>query len=454
VSTGQDLVPVLIGAAALAAAVLLKRRRGPPTASGAKNGLALVAPGRLLGDAGLVATREFADRVRGRIFRVSTLLVLVAISLAIAIPRIISTQNAQRVGLVSGLPSSAPAAVLGAGRRSGATIVLVEEPALTRALAALRAGRLDLVVTSSEILLDKAPAPTDTSATAQLARTLSTTLGIARAVQTARLSRAQASVLAKAKPLPLHGLQHGTDQTTQSASLIGLPLLFILFVVYNSWLLTGVMEEKASRIAEVLLSILRPVDLLAGKIVGIGMVAIFQAGLIVATTFAVTEAVGSNLLHGATGLFIVATAAWLLLGYAFYSWVYAAAGSLAERRDQAQSLALPLATPISFGYVVALAAQTSGHANLLVEILAYLPPTAPFAMPALVGLDAATWWQFALSAAISVVSTVLVARPATAVYRRAVLHTGGRVHLRDVLTALTIGRRGRSPRLGGVGHRS
>ncbi len=57
---------------------------------------------------------------------------------------------------------------------------------------------------------------------------------------------------------------------------------------------------------------------------------------------------------------------------------------------------------------------------------------APFAMPVLVGLSAVTWWQFAASAAISVVCTVGVARVATDVYRRAILRTGRRVRLREV----------------------
>ena len=67
-------------------------------------------------------------------------------------------------------------------------------------------------------------------------------------------------------------------------------------------------------------------------------------------------------------------------------------------------------------------------------MLAYLPPTAPFAMPALVGLGEATWWEFTISVAIDVVCTVAMARAAADVYRRAILRTGGRVRLRSVLT--------------------
>jgi ABC-2 type transport system permease protein len=124
----------------------------------------------------------------------------------------------------------------------------------------------------------------------------------------------------------------------------------------------------------------------------------------------------------------------LVLGYAFYCWVYAAAGSLVERQDQVQSLAFPLSLPIVFGYIIALTTAGSGSASEFFKVLAYLPPTAPFAMPVLVGFGTVTWWEFAASAAISIVCTIGMARLATAVYRRAILRTGRRVHLRELLS--------------------
>src|SRR6185312_2100485 len=115
---------------------------------------------------------------------------------------------------------------------------------------------------------------------------------------------------------------------------------------------------------------------------------------------------------------------WLVLGYGFYCWVYAAAGSLVERQDQVQSMALPLAAPMVFGYVVSITAAGSGHVSSLFRVLAYLPPTAPFAVPTLAGLGKISAVQMAISAAISVATTAVVARLAARIYRRAVLRTG------------------------------
>ena len=140
----------------------------------------------------------------------------------------------------------------------------------------------------------------------------------------------------------------------------------------------GVMEEKASRVVEVLLATVRPVQLLAGKVSGSARSPSLQAVALVAFALVLAKAVGSSLVHGAAPLVVAATLVWLVLGYAFYSWVYAAAGSLAERQDQVQSLALPLSAPLIFGYIVSLTGVSSGSASLLVKVLAYLPPDRPF----------------------------------------------------------------------------
>jgi ABC-2 type transport system permease protein len=107
---------------------------------------------------------------------------------------------------------------------------------------------------------------------------------------------------------------------------------------------------------------------------------------------------------------------------------------LAERQDQVQTLVLPLSLPIVLGYVLALTTAGTGSASLFFEVLAYLPPTAPFAMPVLVGLGQVQWWQFVASVVISLVGTAGMAWLASGIYRRAVLRSGQRVHLRDLIS--------------------
>lgn len=218
-----------------------------------------------------------------------------------------------------------------------------------------------------------------------------------------------------------------------TVSNVGLILVFLMLTQYGGWTLIGVMEEKSSRVAEVLLSAIRPGRLVGGKVLGIGLVAFAQAALVVSVAVGLAKAVGSDLLSGTAPLALASALVWLLLGYALYSWAYAAAGAMAERRDQAQSLILPLSVPILASFLLSQEALVSGHASTLVEVLAYLPPTAPLAMPVLVSLGVVSWWQFAASALLSVAGTAGMARLAVGIYRRAILQTGRRVRLREVL---------------------
>jgi ABC-2 type transport system permease protein len=342
----------------------------------------------------------------------------------------------QVVGLVGTTAPSTRSAIVSAGTRTGTAVDVVAEPDLAAARAALHSGRIDVVlVDGDQLVVKNAVVSSDTSTTAQFARALAQTLGVSQAIQAARLTADQTAQLAKAKPLPVTSLQPATtNSTSRATSVVGLIVLFIMLTQYLTWTLIGVMEEKSSRVVEVLLATLRPLQLLTGKVLGIGVVVFAQAAVVAGFALALGRAVGSDLLHGSAPLVLVSALVWLVLGYAFYCWLYAAAGSTAERQDQVQSLAIPLSLPMIAGYVLGVAAASSGSAPAYLYVLAYLPPTAPFAMTVLVGLSAVTWWQFLLSAAVSVACTVAIARLAASIYRRAILRTGRRVRLREVLS--------------------
>ena len=394
----------------------------------------------LLGDTGLVAAREVRERLRGRVFRIGTLLILAVVAGAIVIPVVNrGKSHPQQVAVVGPLPALLRAAIVAAGPRAGTTVRLVPEAGVEAARDGLRSGRVNLaVVNARAVMVNTAIGAADTSTTAQLVRAVARSLGADEAVEAAGLSAAQAAQLARARPLPVTSLEAGpVPGVARSTSIVGLILVFVMLTQYNTWTLIGVMEEKSSRVVEVLLAAIRPVQLLAGKVLGIGLVAFAQAALIVAVAIGLAEAVGSDLLHGTAPLVLVSTLVWLVLGYAFYCWVYAAAGSLAERQDQVQSLAFPLSPPIIFGYVISLTALGSGSPSGFFKVLAYLPPTAPFAMPVLVSLGRVTWWEFTAAAALSVLCTVAVARVAISIYRRAILRTGRRVRLREVVSGGT-----------------
>lgn len=376
----------------------------------------------------LVALREIRQRLRGRVFRVATLLILIGVAAAVIIPAATKGKShPEHVGVVG----TSAQTVKDTGKRVNTEVRVISEASAGAARADVRSGRIDLaVIDGSQIIVKKADDGDD------LADALAQDLGLERAVRAAGLSGTQETRLAQAKAVPIIGLDaaptHSSSRT--GTAVVGLIVLFIMLTQYLTWTLIGVMEEKSSRVVEVLLAAVRPMQLLTGKVIGIGVVVFAQAALVAAVALLLGRAVGSDLLHGKAPLVLVAALVWLVLGYALYCWLYAAAGSMAERQDQVQSLAIPLSLPLIAGYIIGITAVSAQTPHLYVRVLAYVPPTAPFEMTALVGLGAVSWWQFLLSAAISVVSTVIVARLAATVYRRAILRTGRRVRLREILT--------------------
>jgi ABC-2 type transport system permease protein len=439
----RQFVPVVILAAVLVFVVVRLRRRGRVGANGS-----LLARGRasdaagdrapVLGVIGLVAAREIRQRLRGRVFRVATVLLVLGVAAAVVIPaETKGNSHAQQVGVVGPPTPSLHSALTAAGASVKADVDVVTLIDTASAQDALRSGRIDVaVVDGDRLVVKRAPSSGDTSQTAAFVGALAQVLGVDKAVQAAGLTPTQRAQLSGARPLPVSALEPArTSTTARTTAVIGLIVLMVMLTQYLTWTLIGVMEEKSSRVVEVLLSAVRPLQLLAGKVIGIGVVVFTQAAVIAAFALLLGRAVGSDLLRGSAPLVLLATLLWLLLGYAFYSWLYAAAGSMAERQDQVQSLAIPLAAPIIAAYILSITVLSAGNPPpTYLKVLAYVPPTAPFAMTALVGLGSVTWWQFTLSAVLTAASVLVVARLAATIYRRAILRTGRRVRLREVVS--------------------
>ena len=387
----------------------------------------------------LVAAREVRERTRGRAFRIGTAVILLAVAAAVVIPVLRRGHHSHEViGVVGTVSAPIRAAAVAIGPAVGTTVALRDEPSLDAATRDLENGTVNLVLDgTSRVIVKTTPSASDTSTTVLLARAIAATVSLQAGLEASGVSPARAAQLAHAPPLPVSGLHpaHRND-TARTSTLYGLILTYVLLTQYGTWILMGVVEEKSSRVIEILLAALRPVQLLAGKVIGIGMVALGQAALIVGVALGLGAAVGSDLLHGTAALGVLDALLWLVLGYAFYCWVYAAVGSLGTRQEHLQSLAFPVQVPLLVGYIAALTSLGWSTPSAFVKVLAYLPPTAPFGMPVLVADNAVSWWQVVLSALLTVVTTIAVARGAAAVYLGAILRTGQRVKLREVISRL------------------
>jgi len=384
----------------------------------------------------LVIKREIRERTQAKSFWIATVILLIAVAAAAVIPAVLSGhRSTARVGVVGGDTVALTQAALEAGRITETTVNVITVPDVASAKAQLRSGNLDAVLVGGTEVLVKQNAVFGSKGT--LAGTLAQVGGFAKVYQ-ALPPAVAASVARSGVGLPIHGLipppQGLASRFTGLAVAI---LIYVIIITFGMRITIGVGEEKSSRVVEVLLTTLRPVQLLTGKVTGMGALAMAQVAALAGCYLALGYALGSPAVQGAAIGVVVAGVVWLLLGYAFYCTAYAAAGSLITRQADAYNATIPLQVPLILGYVLAYTVLFADGVSWFYHLLAFVPFTAPVAMPVLIAVGAAPLWEIALSAAITIASTVVMVRLAATIYERAILRTGGRLKVRQVLASVS-----------------
>ena len=328
-------------------------------------------PSRPLHLTWLVARREIQLRAKARAFVITTAILLVAVALAVALPAILSGKSKpDRIGVVGGATATTSGIVTEAGRLSGGQAVAVSEPSQAAAEAALRSGDLSAVlVPGKEIIVKQVPLGGVSGSVGTLAQLA----GLSKLIQTVP---GAADAVSHGVTLPVRGLE--APSTSLSSRLTGLftvVIIWVLISVYGSQIAMGIGEEKSSRVVEVLLSTVRPVQLLIGKVLGIGLLALAQAAGILAVFIIAGFASGSSLVHGATLGVVIAGGVFIVLGYAFYCTAFAAAGSLVSRQSDVNSTILPVQLPLIIAYALSYTVIYANGANTFYRVLGFLPPT-------------------------------------------------------------------------------
>ncbi|AVM62674.1 ABC transporter permease [Actinomyces sp. oral taxon 897] len=210
-------------------------------------------------------------------------------------------------------------------------------------------------------------------------------------------------------------------------------LMYMVILIGGQAIAGGVVTEKGSRIVEILLACVRPTSLLAGKILGIGCAATLTTGAI-AVIAAATARVMDVLpdldvnLDATVGWML----AWMVVGFLLYAVLFAAVASLVSRQEDLATVTMPLILTIVVPYVLSFS-MVSDPQNTLFRVLAYLPPFAPFLMPARMTIGVSSVVEQLAALGLAVVTLPLLMRLSATVYTRAVTRTGSRVPLKEVL---------------------
>jgi ABC-2 type transport system permease protein len=212
---------------------------------------------------------------------------------------------------------------------------------------------------------------------------------------------------------------------------IGAVLILVGVFSFGFTVLTGVVEEKQSRVVEVVLSTVRPRDLLMGKVLGIGILGLVQLAMFVAAGLVGGLLTDRLVLPQTAPTAIPLLALWFILGYALYSTALGALGALASRMEEASNASTPVTTVAMVSYFVALFSVLDNPTGIVARVATFFPPAAPMVVPMRAALRAIEPWEVLASIGLTVVAIYALFVVGARVYAGAVLQMAGRMKLRD-----------------------
>jgi ABC-2 type transport system permease protein len=378
----------------------------------------------------LIARRELRERVWSKSYwAVTGVLVIIILGLGV-VARLTGDDGPAPVTL--GVTEPVPAGFAETVSATAASLdreVTVIDLDAGGVRAALEDGDVDAAVVTAE---DRVVHDEDVDAELQaIVQQAWASTAIGEALVEAGVDTDRAGRLASPEPLAattLEGDEAGVAVLTGTVTAI---LLFLSLQIFGNYALVGVAEEKASAVVELLLVRVRADQLLAGKLVGLGIGALLQfAAAILAGLLAL--AISGVDVPGDVWSALPTAVVWFLGGYALYATLFALAGSLVSRQEDAPAASGPIITVLIAAYVLIYIVGYVPESGAS-RILSVLPPIAPFLMPMRMAAGAASVAEVTLAVVLLAAATVAVWKLSGRVYEQVLLRRGSRIPWKDAL---------------------
>lgn len=426
-----------------------------------------------------IARREFVARATTRTFLFSTLL-LVVVAAAVALAPVAigyfsreDTRVAVYVGaadlhgdpvaVVDGLLNPPGGTGLGSAfavsrsKDFEASRREVEAGTLTALLDVERDSRGEPAFT----LYTRGP---NNGSTAVIARQAATSIAIADRLGRLGLSPSDQTRLFASPPLtirppdpskPAASAQAAAQETADAAVIVALEMFLLLaLVIYGTWIAQGVVEEKSSRMMEIILATASPFELMAGKILGVSAAAFLQFAAVLATSVVGLLAQGPvaaivfgdagsvSMPSGLSPSILISFAVLFVLGFLLYAVLFAAAGSLVSRQEDVSQVVMPMTLVVCGAYMVALYASLGSIDinSAWVVAASWVPFLSPYLMLSRVNAGAVGPLEVVVAALLLTGTIVLLTRAAARIYSAGVLLTGQRPSVRSIFRAVRTAR--------------
>lgn len=379
----------------------------------------------------VVALREIRERGGSRSYLISSIAGALLIVAVIVLPSLGGESNTYKVGLTGHVPPGTVTAMAAQARAVDHRVEVTRYASLAEGERAVRDKKVNV------LLVDGVRMEWRNKSDSTLAAAIA---GAVQSVhireQAARLGVSADTLAQLLVPVALTsktiGAAHTTDSESNTVAFIAVGALYMAISFYAGFVLTGVVQEKSNRVAEVLLARMPAREVLAGKVLGIGAVGLAQFALLGVTAGVTVRVMNHADAPSIPAGVLVSTVLWFVLGYVFYSVVYAALGATTSRIEDAQSAIAPITGLMLLSYLGVIYAEENPDA-VLTALLCYFPPTAPVVMTYRIGVHAAPAWQIVTSALVTALVIWALIRLAGRIYSGALLRFGSRVPLRELV---------------------
>lgn len=379
----------------------------------------------------LVAGREIAEAFRSRAYWITMGVLLLGVTAAIVLPRLLASDPSYDVGLAGPVPERTTADLQALASTIDAELDVTELASERAALQAVTDEEVDAALVfddGGEATIIRRSRTSDTLVSL-LGQAVVASSAFERLAD-AGLTPAEATEVL-AVPLPDEQIVDGERPGRSGVAFASGLVLYLALFMGGMGVASGVAVEKSTRVAEVLVTVVRPSQLLAGKVLGVGVTTLLLV-LAAAVPFAAAIALDAVDLPDAAALDVVASVGWFVLGYAIYSMGFAALGALVDRQEDLGGALGPITTALVLSYLASFQAQASPDSALAVATSIF-PLSAPMVMPVRIAEGAATAPQITAAIAVGLATFALLVRVGATIYRRALLRGGRRLRLTEVL---------------------
>ncbi len=398
----------------------------------------------------LIIQREYITRVRKKSFIVMTLLVPALIAAMYAVIAYVATDQNETMHIVNVIDNSGEYK----GKFQNEKYVKYNYPdgSLAQAKANLKDDEdlvLGIPANAKDTVVLYAKKKTTLSLTDNVQRQMNdiaSGISLVKAgIDTAQLHKIKSNIVIKSSELTSSGEKSTSIGATYALSFAGAILIYMSIFIYGAQVMRGVIEEKTSRIIEVIVSSVKPFQLMMGKIIGVGLVGLTQFTLWIVLSAAISYLVGHNpssaqspiyiFMHNLgsnAGYEIGCFIFYWISGFLFYSALFAAVGSAVDSETETQQFMFPITLPLLFTYLLSVSWLFQAPDSPLAVWLSMIPLSAPVAMMVRIPYNP-PMWQLGISMVLMIVGFLFTTYVASRIYRVGILMYGKKTSYKELV---------------------